>query len=36
MASDIHLFQRMARDLGRIPKGQVLDFLVQYFVYELN
>ncbi|KAL4745606.1 hypothetical protein BDW72DRAFT_186415 [Aspergillus terricola var. indicus] len=31
-----YLYQRIDRDLGRIPQRQVLDFLLQYFIYELN
>lgn len=30
------LFQNIERDLGRMPQRPVLDFLVQYFLYELN
>ncbi|KAL4740431.1 hypothetical protein BDV11DRAFT_214426 [Aspergillus similis] len=35
-SASTYLFQRIERDLGRIPQRQVLDFLVQYFVCELN
>ncbi|KAA8645828.1 hypothetical protein EYZ11_010711 [Aspergillus tanneri] len=31
-----YLFQSIERDLSRMPHRQMLDFLVQYFVYELN
>lgn len=30
------IWETIQRELGRMPDRQILDFLVQYFVYELN